>query len=180
MVFFWSLSDCKSPQVSRTLLSILADLNNAVVWLLSTFPLISKSSSPFTKLVFGGGSCSLATYRNLSLFSFSFNLTLGFVGTAKSTIQQVLSFFSFLFNFFFFFFFLFIITVWPRLGNLYLKIPENRTDSWLFAWSNLNFWHNSLWITFPTQSSFILYSLGTHLHSVIMRLITSCRYYLLL
>ena len=48
MVFNWSLSDSKSPQVSRTLLSILADLDNAVVWMVSTCPLISKSSSPFT------------------------------------------------------------------------------------------------------------------------------------
>ena len=33
MVFLWSLSDSKSPQVFRTLLSILNNLNNAVVWL---------------------------------------------------------------------------------------------------------------------------------------------------
>ena len=46
MVFRWSLSDSKSPQVSRTLLSILADLSNAVVCMVSTRPLISKSSSP--------------------------------------------------------------------------------------------------------------------------------------
>ena len=38
MVFHWSLSDSKSPQVSRTLLSILAVLNNAVVWMVSTRP----------------------------------------------------------------------------------------------------------------------------------------------
>ena len=44
--FHWSLSDSKSPQVSRTLFSILADLNNAVVWIVSTHLLISKSSSP--------------------------------------------------------------------------------------------------------------------------------------
>ena len=48
MVFHWSLSDSKSPQVSRTLLSILADLNNAVVCMVSPCPLISKSSSPCT------------------------------------------------------------------------------------------------------------------------------------
>ena len=48
MVFHWSLSDSKSPRMSRTLLSILADLNNVVVWMASTRPLISKSSSPFT------------------------------------------------------------------------------------------------------------------------------------
>ena len=35
-------------QVSRTLLSILADLNNAVVWMVSTHPLTSMPSSPCT------------------------------------------------------------------------------------------------------------------------------------
>ena len=48
MVFHWSLSDSKSPQVSRTLLSILAVLNNAVVWMVSTRLPTSKSSSPFS------------------------------------------------------------------------------------------------------------------------------------
>ena len=48
MVFHWSLSDSKSPQVSTTLLSILAVLNNAVVWMVSTCPPTSKSSSPFS------------------------------------------------------------------------------------------------------------------------------------
>ena len=38
----------KSPQVSRTLLSILAVLKNAVVWMVSTRPPTSKSSSPFS------------------------------------------------------------------------------------------------------------------------------------
>ena len=47
MVFHWSLSDCKTPQVFRTLLSILAVLNNVVALMVSTRPLISKSSSPF-------------------------------------------------------------------------------------------------------------------------------------
>ena len=47
MVFHWSFSDNKSPQVSRTLLSILAVFNNAVVWMVSTCPPTSKSSSPF-------------------------------------------------------------------------------------------------------------------------------------
>ena len=42
----WSLIDIKFPQVSRTLLSILANLNNAIVWMVSTHPLISKFSSP--------------------------------------------------------------------------------------------------------------------------------------
>ena len=47
MTFHWSLCDSKSPQVSWTLLSILAVLNNEVVWMVSTRPLISKFSIPF-------------------------------------------------------------------------------------------------------------------------------------
>ena len=47
MVFLSSLSESKSPHVSRTLFNILADLNNAVVWMVTFSPLISKSSSPF-------------------------------------------------------------------------------------------------------------------------------------
>ena len=47
MVFHWSLSDSKSPQVSRTFLSILAGFTIAVVWMVSTCPPSLKSSSPF-------------------------------------------------------------------------------------------------------------------------------------
>ena len=47
MGFHWSLSESQSPQVSRTLLNILAVFNNALVWMVSTRPSIFKSSSPF-------------------------------------------------------------------------------------------------------------------------------------
>ena len=47
MVSHCSLSDRKSPQVSRMLLSILADLNIVVVWRVLICPLISKSSGLF-------------------------------------------------------------------------------------------------------------------------------------
>ena len=44
----------------------------------------------------------------------------------------------------------------------------------LFVWSNLDFLHNSQWITFPTKLCLILYSLCTNLlHSLIMWLIVS-------
>ena len=46
--FHWSLSDSKSPQVSRILLNTLADLKNAVGWTVFTRFVISKSSSPCT------------------------------------------------------------------------------------------------------------------------------------
>ena len=48
MFCYWCLSDNKFSKVSRTSLSILADLNNAIVWTVSTCPVISNSSSPCT------------------------------------------------------------------------------------------------------------------------------------
>ena len=44
---FSKLWDRKSPEIPRTLLSILADIDNVVVWMFSTYRLISKSSSSF-------------------------------------------------------------------------------------------------------------------------------------
>ena len=117
MVFHWSLSDNKSPQVTRTLLSILAVLNNAVVWIVSTWTPTSKSSNPFNNslvtvpkapitiiiivtFMFHSFFNSLATCRYLFLFSHSFSFILWSAGTAKSTILQI-----------FFFFFLLLIII---------------------------------------------------------------------
>ena len=51
MVSHWSLRDSIYPQVSRTLFSILADLNNTLIGMVSTrFP-ISKSSNRCVNLV---------------------------------------------------------------------------------------------------------------------------------
>ena len=49
IVFHWSLSDSEPPKISRTLLNILTDLNNAVVWIVSALPSIYNSFKPFTK-----------------------------------------------------------------------------------------------------------------------------------
>ena len=49
MFFHWSLNNRKSPQVSRTLVSILAYLSNGVFWIVSMHPPISNSSSFLTK-----------------------------------------------------------------------------------------------------------------------------------
>ena len=48
MVFYWSLSDSKSTQVSRTLLRILVDFDNPVVLVVSTRPLGIVPSAPKT------------------------------------------------------------------------------------------------------------------------------------
>ena len=109
MVFHWSLSDSKSPQVSRTRLRILAVLSNAVVWIVSTRPPISKSSRPFNNplvivpktpitigtivtFMFDSFFNSLARSRYLSFFSLSFRIILW---SAKSTILQIFFFFFF-------------------------------------------------------------------------------------
>ena len=98
MIFHWRLCDSKSPQVFRTLLSILAVLNNAVVWMVSTRPPTSKSSRPFdyplvTISMFHSFFNSLARSRYLSFFSHSFSFILWSAWTAKSSILQVLFFF---------------------------------------------------------------------------------------
>ena len=125
MVFHWSLSDSKSPQVSWTHLSIQAVLNNVVVWMASTRPPTSKSSSPFSNLLitvpnapitigiivtcmFHSFFNSLARSRYLSFFSHSFNFILWSARTAKSTILQVLFFCCWL---------LYGLVFWPRLSD---------------------------------------------------------------
>ena len=133
MVFHWSLSDSKSLQVSRTLLSILVVLNNVVVWMVSTRPPTSKSSSPFNNhlvtvpnapitigimvtYMFHNLFNSLARSRYLSFFSYSFSFILWSAGTAKSTILQVL----------FIFFSLLIIIRSGRdlVIHVYVKVPS--------------------------------------------------------
>ena len=110
MVFHWSLTDSKSPQVSRTLLSILAVLNNVVVWMVPTRPPTSKSSNPFSNPLVTrrtNYNCHLhvpqffqfSSKVDVLILLFTFFQFYSVVSrTAKSTILQVL-----------FFFFLFII-----------------------------------------------------------------------
>ena len=92
-VFLWSLRDSKFPQVSKTLLSILANLNNSVVWMVSIHTPISNSYNPLSKLLGTVPSAPitigititimshsffrfLAMSKYLSMFSFSFIFTL--------------------------------------------------------------------------------------------------------
>ena len=148
MVFHWSLSDCKSPQVSRTLLSILAVLNNAVVWMVSTRPPTSKSSSPFSNplvtvpnapitigiivtCMFYSFFNSLSRSRYLSFFSHSFSFILWSAGTAKSTILQVL--------FFFFCWLLLSLVFWPGLGD-----PFVRYYYYYYYFTHLRVFHTSI------------------------------------
>ena len=163
MVFHWSFSDIKFPQVSRILLSILAVLNNVVVGMVFTRPPTPKSPNPFynplvtvpkapitigitVTFMFHNLFNSLASSSYLSFFSLSFSFILWSTGTAKPTIFQVL--------------FLFIIINIIRSGHLAeirwsvfiskshrnLCVSFSRTDAGLyichlFVWSNFNFLH---------------------------------------
>ena len=124
MVFHWSLSNSKSPQVFRTRLRILVVLSNAVIWIISTRPPTSKLSRPFNNplvivpkaqitivtivtFMFHGFFSSFARSRYLSFFAHSFRFILWSAGTAKSTFLQIL-------------FFLLIrlgLAFWPGLGD---------------------------------------------------------------
>ena len=109
MIFHWSLSNSKSPQVSRTRLRILAVLSNAVICIVSTRPPTSKSSRPFNNplvivpkepitigtivtFMFHSFFNSLPRSNYLSFFSHSFRFNLCSTRTAKSTILQLLFF----------------------------------------------------------------------------------------
>ena len=124
MVFHWSLSDSKSPQVSRTRLRILAVLSNAVIWIVSARPPTCKSSRPFNNhllivlkapitigtivtFMFHSFFNSLARSRYLSFVSLSLRFILWSAGTAKSTVLQIL----------FFWWLLWGLVFWPGLGD---------------------------------------------------------------
>ena len=178
MISHWVLSDNKSPQVSRTLLSILADLNNATVWTVSTRLVISMSFSPCTNhlvtvprapiiigiivtFMFHSFFNYQARSKYLSFFSHSFNFTRWSARTANSSILQVLSF-------------LLIIIRSGRLVEIRWSVCVSKsqrslcfsfsgTDSGLciyhlLGWSNFSFLHNSQWITFPTQLFLVSFS----------------------
>ena len=104
MVFHWSLYDSKSPQVSRTLLSILVVLSNAVIWIVSTNPPTSKSSRPFNNhlVIVQKAPITNGTIVNFLFYCFfhsqgrgiysSFHILsvlLWSAATAKSTIFQI-------------------------------------------------------------------------------------------
>ena len=125
MVSLWSLSNSNHPQVFRSLLSALTDLNNAEVWMDSTRPLLSKSSNPCANplmtvpcapvitgitvtFMLHSFFCTLAMSKYLILFSLSFNFVLWSAGTADSTIRPVL---------------FFVLVVWPRLDD-HLNLNE--------------------------------------------------------
>ena len=124
MVFHWSLSDSKSPQTSWTLLSILAVLKNLAVWMVSTHPSTSKSSSPFSNplvtvpnapitigIIITCMFHSFFNFLSRSMYlSFFSHLSVLFYGQPGQQSRQF-CWFSYCWS-------LFGLVFWPRLGDL--------------------------------------------------------------
>ena len=68
--FSWKLSDNKYPQVFRTLLSILADINNVVVWMVFTLPFILISSTHCTNILVTVPRAAITIGINVTLIRF--------------------------------------------------------------------------------------------------------------
>ena len=172
MVLHWSLSDSKSPQVSTTRLRILAVLSNAVVWIVSTRPPISKSPRPFNNplVIVPNAPITIGTivtfmfhsFFNSLIFVFTF-LQIYSVVRRDTKVDNFTNFLSFV--------------DYKRSGLLAgiwwsvcmlkshwsLCVSFSRTGAGLCIYyflvsSNLNFLHISQWITLPTQSCLVLYS----------------------
>ena len=119
MVFHWSLRDIKSPQVSRTLLSFLGNLNDSVVRMVLALAksLGMVSSSPITigitvNFMFHNFFSFLARSKDVSIFTFSLIFTPWFAGTTKSTIRGVL--------FWWFFLLSLDLIFWTKSGDLFV------------------------------------------------------------
>ena len=190
MIFHWSLSDSKSPQVPRTLLIILTDLNDSLVWIVSTRLFISNSSSPCTN--------PLLTIPRVSItigitIIFMFHSFFNSLASSKCFLSILLCGqpgqkspkFGKLSVLGLGFFFIDLV-VWPRLDDPF----ESQNPSVVCAshslgqilgctyticsLSNFNFLHSSRWITLPTQSCLVLYSFCANLlHSLIIWLVIS-------
>ena len=128
MVSRWSLSDSKSSQVSMTLLSILAVLNNVVVWMVFTRPPTFKSSSPFRHSLVTVPKAPITigmivTYMLHSFFPFPIKVEVLILLFTFFLFYSVISRDSKVDNFassllFFFFCWLLGLVFWPRLGDL--------------------------------------------------------------
>ena len=180
MVFPRSLSDTKSLQVSWTNLSILDDLNNASVWIVSIRLPISNSTSLLTKLqgTIPSAPITVGITVTLTFHSFFFS--------SLAKFKNIVLSFCFLFFYsvvwrqnplFDWFSFLCLLLQSLLLGIRWSVLTSKsqilqcvlfyRTDSGLciyhlVVWSNFNFLHNSRWITFLTQLCLVLYSLCSH------------------
>ena len=145
-VFHWSSSDSKSPQLTRNVLSILADLSSAIVWIVSARPLNLNPSNPVAKhlgivpsapvmtgitvtLIFHNVFSSLPRLKYLSLFWFFF-----FFFNFNSMIVRLGKFHYLMSSLSFSLFDLSLgLVFWPGLGNPF--VSKDLRDYFAFHFS---------------------------------------------
>ena len=137
MIFHLSLSDSKSPQVPRTLLSILADLNNAAVWMVSTRTVISKSFSYCMNPLITVTRTPIIIDIIITCMFLSFFQFLSKVGVFiflftffqfYSVVSRDSKVYNSVSSLFFFFLLPGLVVSRDSVINLYLKIPEAFVD----------------------------------------------------
>ena len=141
VVFHRSLRDSKFPQASMTPLRI---LNNAIVRMILILPLISNSSSLFSRPLWNVPFFFILWSSGLILRNGKFFYFLSII--TRSDVLAGIKWF-----------------VGILKSPTTLSVSFSRTDSTLciyhlFVWSNVNFLHNSQWITFSAHSCLALYS----------------------
>ena len=169
MVYHWSFSDWKSPQVSATVLTILSDLNNAVLRMVSSCHLISMSSNSFTNSLEIDLTASTIICMTVNFTFHIYFIPLASTGTylrfrfllcshcglpgRRSPLFSRLSVFCWM-------------SLSDRLVDIKWFVCISKSQrylcvsfSWmdfelilypLFEWLNQNLLHNSLWIAFTT------------------------------
>ena len=189
----WSFTEVcvtVSPLKSPGLFSILAVLHNAVIWMVSTHPPISKSSSPFNNLLVTVPKTPITIGIIVTIMFHSLSIPWQGSGTYLSlhilsvlfcgqSGQQSRQFCKY--SFFRKVWFLAEIrwSVCMSKSPRSLCLSFSRTAAGLciyhlFVCSNLNFLHFSQWITLPTQSCLVFYSVCANLlNSLIMWLMVS-------
>ena len=172
VVFHWNLSDSKSPQISRMLLSILTNFSRAVTWMDLILLFVSRLPSLFTRF-------SWTVPRALNRTTIAFSLLNFFSSQAR---------FRYLSKFWFISFFPFVLW-WngkiyftsPLLANQnevwssgldwvirYLEIPDNFVSHFqrhILFWMHMLFVLNAYVICFECICYLILWSNFSHLRN---------------
>ena len=190
MTFHWRLSASKSPQVSRTFLSILVVFNNTVVWMVFSQPPTSKSSRPFNNPLVTMPKVPITigiiiTFMFHSFFQFSSNVEVLISLFSFFQFYSVVSQDSKVDNFakFLFFFVVDYYKVWSFGRDQVIRCMSKSIGVCVCHFLGhvlscaytvcgmvkFNFLHISQWITLPTHSCLALYSFCANLlHSHIM------------
>ena len=156
LFFHRSPTDGKSSQVSRTFVSILDNLNNVLIWMVSIlFPISSSSRLPFQAFDDSSKCSNYNWYHRHPLAPQLFSIFFDILFVVQNRLDDK---FAFLVNYYDFFFLAMI--RWPvcisKFQRIFCVLFTCRDFGFciyhLILSSKSNFLHNSQRITFPIQA----------------------------